>query len=203
MRRRGSQDGFTLVEMLVTILIFGIVAIAITGATIVGFHTDEKTNYRNQAIASGRTALERLDRDIRDADPLVSVSPTTMVLKEQTSAAQNMTRQVTYQLVNGKITVNEIDTTPAGCITGCTTTTLPQTTLLANVVNNTSIAAQAVFTLDTAATTVTQGGQPLVLNGANVTLEDETVTVDLMIQPSNLAAPVSVTDNGTNVRNAG
>jgi prepilin-type N-terminal cleavage/methylation domain-containing protein len=205
-RRPGRQDGFTLVEMLVTILIFGIVAISITGATMVGFRSDRETNYRAQAIAAGRTALERIDRDIRAADPLVSVSATTLVLDEDTSTAQNITRTVTYQLVNGKITVNEVDTSPAGCLdnlpTNCTTTTtLPQTVLLTSVVNTT--ATQPVFVLDTTATTVMQGGQPLVLNGSNVTLKGETVTVKLMIQPSTINAPVTVTDNGTNLRNAG
>lgn len=64
-----SQSGFTLVEMVMTIVIIAIVAAVLAPVittTVTGFTA---AKVRNDLTAQARVVLERLTREIREADP--------------------------------------------------------------------------------------------------------------------------------------
>ncbi len=71
-----TQRGFTLIEMVMTIVLIGIIAAVIApvlSTTIGGFHA---ARVRNDLTAQARLVLERLTREIREADPAgITVNP--------------------------------------------------------------------------------------------------------------------------------
>jgi prepilin-type N-terminal cleavage/methylation domain-containing protein len=177
-RERPSRDnGYTLTEMLVVVVMFGLVGTAITGAVVAGLQHQNTLQARSDAIATARTALERVDRDISASNPLLSYSASQLVMTEvPDETVPTATRQVTYSVISvgtsKELVVDESDTSSAGVVT-----TLPRRVLVTNVVNGT---ATPVFSYN---------------------VSTETVTVQLQVQPASLHAPVNVTDNGTTLRN--
>lgn len=75
MSRLGSEeDGFTLVELLVVMLMIGVVGgIVVTGVTR-GMRTTTETQNRVEALTATQTAIERASREMRAADPVRSVT---------------------------------------------------------------------------------------------------------------------------------
>lgn len=69
-RRLATDDGVTVVELLVAITLVGIIgAITVTGL-VRGMHTTRYSQDRVDALAATQTGLERMSREIRAADPL-------------------------------------------------------------------------------------------------------------------------------------
>ena len=64
-----KQTGFTLIEVILAVIILG--ALATVGTTMIysGFVTSNYVNAENSAVASGRYALERISREMRESDP--------------------------------------------------------------------------------------------------------------------------------------
>lgn len=174
---RTADAGYTLTEMLVVIVMFAIVGAAITGAVVTGLQHQNSLQDRSNAIATARTALERIDRDVSSADPLVSYSASQLVVTEVPDlAVPTATREITYSVVvvgsTQDLVADETDTSSTGVVT-----TVPRRVLVTHVVNTT---ATPVFSYDTT---------------------NATVTVQLLVQPPSLAAPVRISDSGTTVRN--
>jgi prepilin-type N-terminal cleavage/methylation domain-containing protein len=69
-RRRSSEAGFTLVELLVVMIILGIVGGITTTAVVTSLHSASNTESRIRALHELETALQRMTRDLRVADPL-------------------------------------------------------------------------------------------------------------------------------------
>ncbi|PKH85691.1 PilW family protein [Colwellia sp. Bg11-28] len=68
-RIRKASLGFTLIEMIVVIIILGVLAAGIS--TFIGLSTQifTETTARDQLVSSARFAVERLNRDVRNALP--------------------------------------------------------------------------------------------------------------------------------------
>lgn len=81
MGRLGSEeDGFTLVEVLVVMLIIGVVGgIVVTGITR-GMRTTTAAQNRVEALTATQTAIERASREMRAADPVRSVTDDRLTL---------------------------------------------------------------------------------------------------------------------------
>jgi prepilin-type N-terminal cleavage/methylation domain-containing protein len=176
-RRRDRDAGFTLTEMLVVIMLFTMIGAAITTTVVSGLRHQTTLQDRSQAIAGARTALERVDRDLRAADPLMAVSANQLVMSEVPNEnAPTATRQITYSVIaagtSNELVVDEVDTSTTGVVT-----TKPRRVLLTNLVNG---AANPIF---------------------SYVSSTETVTVSFAVQPSTLKGAVTVSDEGTTLRN--
>jgi prepilin-type N-terminal cleavage/methylation domain-containing protein len=190
-----TDGGFTLTEMLVVIVLFGIIGAIVTTASITGLRQQSQLQNRSDVLAQARTALERIDRDIRSANPLLAATSTQLVLSE---VSPSLTRTVTYAVSSHKLVASETDTTTAGV------TTTSRNVLLSNLLNS---AANPLFTVSpvlgyvaptgsgvTASTCAMSGGFDPGCIG--------TITVHVIAQPSTSSASVSLSDNGTDLRNS-
>ena len=76
-RSRTPQDerGFTLVEVLVAIVIAGIVGGLTVGVVARSAEQERSTTSHVTTLNEGKTALERMTRDIRAADPVLEAEP--------------------------------------------------------------------------------------------------------------------------------
>ncbi|PCI59587.1 MAG: prepilin-type cleavage/methylation domain-containing protein [Gammaproteobacteria bacterium] len=64
-----KQQGFTLVELVIVIVLLGIMAVGITGFITLSTQTYINVADRDELISSARFAVERLNREIRNAVP--------------------------------------------------------------------------------------------------------------------------------------
>jgi prepilin-type N-terminal cleavage/methylation domain-containing protein len=66
-RRTTSEQGFTLVELLVTITIMGVIATSITGVVISTFRVEQNQASLQDVVDDGRISLQRIRRELRAA----------------------------------------------------------------------------------------------------------------------------------------
>ncbi len=114
-RRRRTQAGFTLVELLIGIILSSVFAIAIYGMF---FSTlDSARNQQTQWLAqsTGRTAVDRLSSEIRQSvspddgltPPMISVSPTSIEMyvdsTRSTTALRPIPDKVRYRIVSDQL----------------------------------------------------------------------------------------------------
>ncbi|HWC33804.1 MAG TPA: prepilin-type N-terminal cleavage/methylation domain-containing protein [Mycobacteriales bacterium] len=192
-----SDAGFTLTELLVSIVLFGVVSAMVTTASISGLHRQTQVANRDAVLAQMRTVLQRVDRDIRSADPLLSASSTQLVLEE---AQPGATRVMTYSLTGSELVVDESTTTSNGL-----TTTAPHKVLLQDVVATPS---SPVFSPAPISGYVAPTGSGV--NASTCALSNGTIdigcvgkiTVNLTVQPEHVAAPLTLSDHGVELRNA-
>ena len=112
---RRAQAGFTLVELMVAIVLASVFALA-----IYGFFFNVMDNTRTQqsqwmAQQSGRTAVDRMSAEIRQAvspddgltPPVISVSPTSVEIyvdpSRSTTALHPVPHKVRYAIVSGRL----------------------------------------------------------------------------------------------------
>jgi prepilin-type N-terminal cleavage/methylation domain-containing protein len=192
---RNRDAGFTLTEALVVMVLFGIVGAIVTTASVSGLRHQTQLQDRSDVLAQARTALERIDRDIRSANPLLSASSSQIAIQV---VEPTKTRTVTYSVSGNQLIARETDKSTAGV------TTNSSTVLLRNLVSTSTTPVFAVSPLVgyvaptgsgvSAATCAMSGGYDPGCVG--------TVTVHVMVQSSTSGAAVSVSDNGTELRNA-
>jgi prepilin-type N-terminal cleavage/methylation domain-containing protein len=201
---RRRDRGFTLTELLVVITITGILGSIIVAVVTMGLHQQTQAQDRSDAMAQARTAIQRLDRDIRSSDPLKTATDTSIDLCEvQPSTVED----VTYSVVTVGSTVELVADT--GNVSNCFATPASTTraVLLKNLVATTTY---PVFNYSpVTGYTAPSDGSVSTLNclrsGTSPAAYDPscigTVTVSLRVQPRSLTSPVQLTDNGTDLRN--
>lgn len=70
-RSRGAhEDGVTLVELLVVLVLLGVVGSIVTTVVVTGLRTSTATTNRTEAIHDVERSLQRVIREVRVADPL-------------------------------------------------------------------------------------------------------------------------------------
>ena len=65
-----GQSGFTLVELLVTMLVMGVVATAVMAVAMRTFTTTATITNRRDVLTDGRTALDRLSKELRQGESI-------------------------------------------------------------------------------------------------------------------------------------
>jgi len=73
--RDRPEDGFTLLELTVALLIMGVIAAAVTSVLYSVQRTYERESYRSQSNDQARLAVEQLDREIRSGNLLYDPDP--------------------------------------------------------------------------------------------------------------------------------
>lgn len=95
---READIGYTLVEMLVTIVVFTLILGSITGVIVTAMRHQSALRDRDATLASIRNSIENVDRDIRSANPLCYGTSTEITMLE-TNAATGFAI-ADYQLIN-------------------------------------------------------------------------------------------------------
>ena len=191
-----TEAGFTLAEMLVSIIVFGMVGAIVTTASVSGLQHQTKLQNRNDALALARNALQSIDRDIRSAYPLYAASPTQIVFDE---AQTTVTRHMTYTVSNGQLLVDETDT-----LAGVQQPRLPTRVLLSNLVHTDS-APVFTFTPKAGYTAPANSGviaSTCVWGAVYDARCIGKITVTFAIQVPRQTAPITLSDNGSTLRNA-
>lgn len=62
---RRADDGFTLVELLVTVMLMGVIATAITGAVIQSLQTEQDQQRIQDVVDDGRLSVQRIRQELR------------------------------------------------------------------------------------------------------------------------------------------
>ena len=103
-RLRNSESqgdaGFTLVELLVSIVILGVVSAIVSVAIISSLRTSRVAEANVLSATEARIVLERTSLDIRTADPLVSASANSITLD---TYRKGQCERRTYRLVSGQL----------------------------------------------------------------------------------------------------
>jgi len=122
--RAGQDEGFTLVELLVSIVLLGVVGAVVTAGIVTAMKTTRQDELRGDGSAKLRIAVERVSQDVRAADPLRIALPQGLVVDEdrrgkcvrssyQVAAGLLQTQRTTYDSV-ATCAANPVTTLPAG-----------------------------------------------------------------------------------------
>jgi prepilin-type N-terminal cleavage/methylation domain-containing protein len=205
-----NTSGYSLVEMLVTIVLFSLVTGSITAVVIATLQHQRSLSQRGSVLASTRNALEQVDRDIRSANPLCAASRTQLTMFESAPTPKIVTYQVSgTDLIYREYTPVVTSGSPVctvSTIHGATTTTtlytiaagspLSHRYVLRNLVSPTQ-----VFSLPPAstnfATCPTNGADP----SSQTVSQISALTVSVSVKTAALKTPVAVSDCGTYLRN--
>ena len=131
-RRLRSSDsrtdaGFTLVELLVSIVILGVVSAIVSVAIISSLRTSRVAEANVLSATEARTVLERTSLDIRTADPLVAASANSITLD---TFRKGQCERRTYRLASGQLLLDVagfgsgVDCGVYGTTPGAVTTTV-------------------------------------------------------------------------------
>lgn len=106
-----GDAGLTLVETMMSVLLSAIVGGVLTTAIVVSFHRQSEIEARAAGINTVRQAFERTMREIRGAEPLLSVTDNQLMMMETNAAG--VQRTLSYSLVttggNVALVVDETD----------------------------------------------------------------------------------------------
>jgi len=100
--RGGSDAGMTLIELLVTMILMGVIGSVVTAGVVSAMQDQRRATSRLDAVTSTQRALERVTKDLRAADPLVAAdaqSVTTLVYHGTSCQQRRYYVNATNQLV--------------------------------------------------------------------------------------------------------
>lgn len=184
------DGGFTLVELLVTMFVLGILGTMVLAISISSLKTARTTQNRVVGTSQAQAATERMAKDLRSADPLVAADANDVTAKVYRSGHCEIHR---WYVSAGKLLQ---DTQKYGASTSCSTASgtpsaATTQTLVDKVVN---AAGTPVFTFarwDTTANPPALFTMTAPVPAANVSLVDRVTVVIDAYQPEN-HAPVVV-----------
>jgi prepilin-type N-terminal cleavage/methylation domain-containing protein len=137
------ESGFTLAELLVTMLVMGIVAASVMSVALRTFTTTATVTNRRDVLADGRNALDRLSKQLRQAESngtpativwAVTGSAAPYVLTESTTGGANPVPVVTSLSDNDVFTYS-----PNGTVQAFVSIRLPLQTSTTTIEMNTDV----------------------------------------------------------------
>jgi prepilin-type N-terminal cleavage/methylation domain-containing protein len=89
-RARDDEAGLTLIELLVTMIIMGVISAVVTAGIVTSLTDQRRERTRLDAVSSSQVVLERVSKDLRAANPLVAgdSSSVTMLVYHGTACQQ-------------------------------------------------------------------------------------------------------------------
>jgi prepilin-type N-terminal cleavage/methylation domain-containing protein len=112
-----NQRGFTLLELVITTLVVGVIAYVVAIALSAGMKAYFTTDFRGEALDQANFAMERMTREIRnlrDSSSVILVPPSTTAQLKFSDADEN-TVEYSYSAVNKTIT-RTLNATPANTL---------------------------------------------------------------------------------------
>lgn len=82
--RARSDEGSMLVELLVGMILMSIVGLIVLDGIVGGFKAQRGLQDRGEALAQIRAAAQRVTREIREADPILFATATTLTITRET-----------------------------------------------------------------------------------------------------------------------
>jgi Tfp pilus assembly protein PilW len=213
---RNADVGYSLVEMLVTLIVFTLIVGSITTVVITALKHQTSLADRGTVLASTRNSLEQLDRDIRSANPLCSANTGEVIAYEEAgdyiADYKVIGTSAPFKLMYYKYAVVPGSAGSSLCTSSTTVGTLttytyrnaaggPSTTriVLNNLQSNQIFSIPAPPTGTTFNDCPTGGGDPAAVAGGVANIS--TLAVNVSVQPPTLSSPVAVSDCGTYLRN--
>jgi type II secretory pathway pseudopilin PulG len=215
-RHPGRDAGYSLVEMLVTIIMFTLVAGSITTVVITTMKHQNSLAERGSVLAATRNSLEQVERDIRSANPLCAASSTSITMLEN-DPNTSVTSIVNYQVSGTNLVYSKYNTVSVvGPSATCTVQTYDSdgnpnppdyynaTSPVVSgkkILSNMVASSTAVFSIPSPPTGKTfndcaaGGTTPGAVTGISV------LAVNVSVQPQTLSSPVAFSDCGTYLRN--
>jgi prepilin-type N-terminal cleavage/methylation domain-containing protein len=157
-----DEQGFSLVELLVVIILFGVISALVSASIIRALQSQQESTSRGTALSELKTAVARIGREVRGATDVLTAQDGKLSFTEDDGTKL---RTMTYQLVTTagttKLTLIESDASYAGASLG----TKPTRTVIDNLVNTSSV---AVFSyLGTGDDSCVSGALPVVATAPN------------------------------------
>lgn len=136
MTRDRDEDGFSLIELLVVIILFGVVSALVSASIIRALQSQQESTSRGTALSELKTAVSRIGREVRGASAVLTAQDGTLSFTEDDGTKL---RTMTYRLVTSagttKLTLDETDASYAGASLGSVATR----TVIDNLVNTSSV----------------------------------------------------------------
>ena len=175
--RSGRRDaGYSLVEMLVVVVILGVVSAVVSAAIISSLRVQQVTESNVTSMAGARTAIERMSRDIRTANPLRTAQAN--VISFDMYYGTRCERR-TYSVVAGSLVLSRaqfaagVRCGASGAVPGAATTS----TVIRNVTNTTAAPLFRYYRWDTATKTRVESPAPVTAGLTSV----DTVRINALV----------------------
>lgn len=106
-----KKDGFTLIELVVTTTIFGILAVVLTRMFIQMTQTNDKLTTLTKVKQEGDAVMNVISGEIRNAKEITSCASNAITIVDRTLPTSG---SITYNLVSGAIASNSTALTTTG-----------------------------------------------------------------------------------------
>jgi prepilin-type N-terminal cleavage/methylation domain-containing protein len=91
-RALAREDGFTLVELMVVLVLLTVVGGVVSSAVMAAGRTQRRQLGQVAALQEAKVALERWTREVRQANPLYEASPTSLAMERTHGGERRRTR---------------------------------------------------------------------------------------------------------------